>query len=161
MKKLLLLFIIGVIFTSCSMPSIDPGHVGVLQKKPYIFGSGGLDDHIYQPGRYTVAWSSDLIEINVQPYKIEEVFEDMNSSDNVPVDFAVYTTLQLDEDKVNEIYANYGLKWYEKNVQAPFRTSVRNLCKDYEMISLTTDPAVSTKIAVELKEEIHKIISEN
>jgi regulator of protease activity HflC (stomatin/prohibitin superfamily) len=154
MLILSLCMIIGI--SSCSFEDVPEGHKGVLVKRPYIFGSSGVE--ILNNDRHTIAESSTLILVNTQPMKIKESFDDMTPKDDTPVDFDIYFSIVLDESKLDILYSKFGLKYYDNNLQQEFRELIRNKCKQYDMKSLTNDSKVSDEICEYVKLEGNKII---
>ncbi len=142
--------------TSCSMNDVPEGHKGILVKRPYVFGSSGVE--VLNNDRHTIASSSTLILVNTQPIKIKETFDDMTPKDDTPVDFDIYFSLVLDDAKLDFLYSKFGLQYYENNLQQEFRELVRNKCKQYDMKGLTNDSKISDEICQYVKSEGNKII---
>ncbi len=163
MKKLksYLLLLIGLVFmsmtmTSCSTIDVQEGTKGVLVKRPYIFGSDGVET--LEPGRHVIAWSSTVVPVDVKPDRKTEKFDDLNTKDNVPVDFDISFTLQNNPSEVGKLYSNFGLDYYVKTLEQELRNITRDKCKTYDMTPLTNDAKISLEINNYVKEEGNKII---
>ena len=60
---------------------------------------------------------------------MDEEFNDIVSSDKIPVDFNAYITLQIKAGKSPLLHEKFGAYWYKNNVQDVFRTEVRTFAK--------------------------------
>ena len=135
---------------ACGIESVKPdqSHEAVLIHKPIIFGHGGVDPTPVTTGRKYVWWTTDHVMINVQPIQFPEHFDDLMSLDGVPLDFDSVLRLKI----VNsvELVKNFGMKWFENNVQAEFRNRVRQAVRKHGM----NETAISTKAIEEIDTEI-------
>lgn len=162
MKKqnLFIMVILGIVamfgMTSCSMEDVPEGTKGVLVKRPYIFGSDGVD--VLEPGRHTIASSSSLVLVDVKPDRKKEDFDDLNTKDNVPVDFDIYFTFQINSSEVHNLYSKFGLDYYSKSLEQELRNLTRDKCKQYDMNPLTNDAHISDEINTFVLTEGNKII---
>lgn len=160
MKKtiFLLMLMVGMIMsiTSCSSDLVDQGSRGLVIKRPYIFGTDGVE--VANEGRVYYAWSSNLVPINVRPDRVKEDFDDLTSSDRTSVYFDIYFTMQPLADQVDVLYTNFGLDWYAKNVEQEFRNMVRDKAKTYDMNQLCNDPKTSSEICAYLQSEGEKML---
>lgn len=153
----LLLGLAGLFFTGCGK-DVEAGHEGVMVKKPF-FGEGGVDETPLEPGFHSLAPTTDLIQVKMLPVQTKEVFDDLITRDNNPVDFDVYITYQIQKGKSPIIIKNFGENWYSINLSSQIRNIVRNNAKTYTMFELTTNPVVSEKIERELETSITKYVS--
>ena len=149
----LLLSLLGM---SCSMEDVKEGTAGLCIKRPYFIGSSGTE--ILQAGRHTIAASSTLILVDIKPDRKTEKFDDLNTKDNVPVDFSIYFTLQSISSEVDTLYSKFGLDYYEKLLEQELRNITRDKCKQYDMSPLTNDAKVSEEINIYVLTEGNKII---
>src|ERR1017187_2424322 len=79
----------------CSSYSPDAGHEIVLVEKPMIFGHGGVDPDPVTTGRTYGAWTTDGIDVYVQPYKYETELPDTMTKDGVPITFHAIMVLKV------------------------------------------------------------------
>ena len=139
MMWLMLLLAVGA--AACSSVVPDAGHEAVIIRKPMFFGSGGVSDTPVKTGRKYVSWTTQSIDVNMQPQRIDIEFADLMTTDGVPIDFHAVVTYQvLDSVK---LAANYGAYWTEgnppvptffvRNLDQPFRTAVRDEVKRHGM----------------------------
>lgn len=167
MKNLLgvlIVLIASLSFTSCSQVAVDEGTRTLCVKRPYIFGSDGVE--ILKPGRHVMAWTSDDVPVNVRPKKYKETFDNLNTKDNNPVDFDIFFNLQVISTKVDSLYSNFGVSteasgeevWYVNNLKNKLRNIVRDKCKEYEMNPLTNSTTVSNEVIEYVKAEGNKYI---
>lgn len=162
MKRILPIFaaliMLSTLFTSCNPVTVDEGHQGLIVKRPYIFGSD--ETEVVNPGRHYLALSSDMVPINIQNQKFSESFDDLNTKDNVPVDFDIHLTIQINRDEIDKLYSNFGMKFYDQNIKAKFRNLTRDKCKTYDMGPLTNDANVSNSTEAFVKDELQKYFEE-
>lgn len=178
MKKLIsylkVLVLAGVMstMTGCLSPSsVDAGEEGVMIKKPWILGHGGVVDEPITTGLVWTAWSTEVQRVNIQPFNIDEVFDDLVTSDNNPVDFTIHLTFQHIAGKTpilvekfgkttrvehedGSITATYG--WYGAKVKGPLKNSVRAFTKSHKMFDMTTNGETTDALEV----EVNKLVSE-
>jgi hypothetical protein len=74
-------------FTGCHGVAPDAGHEAVIIRKPWFFGHGGVDPEPVKTGRKWVAISTSSCEVDVNPQQFEVEFDDLMTSDTVPLDF--------------------------------------------------------------------------
>jgi regulator of protease activity HflC (stomatin/prohibitin superfamily) len=117
----------------------DAGHEAVLIKKPWIFGHGGVDSSPVVSGATWVAFSTDAVIVSRQPQQFGVHFEDLMSSDGVPLDFDAVIRLQI-TDTVRLI-KDFGPNWYQNNILAEFQNRVRQAVRKHGM----NETAISTK----------------
>lgn len=129
----------------CSLVAIDAGHEGVLVKKPFFFGHGGVVAHPVKTGRQAVALTTEVIDVDVRPIRYSEHF-DIISAENAPVSFDAFMNANVIEGRTPELISRFGLNWYSNNVKESFRTMVREEVQKYPLFQLTTDPTTRTKL---------------
>lgn len=134
----------------CSVESVKPdaGHEAVLIEKPMIFGHGGVNSEPVKTGRTYVWFTTESVLVNTQPIQFTEHFDDLMSSDGVPLDFDSVLRLQITDSVM--LIKNFGIKWFENNVQAEFRNRVRQAVRKHGM----NETAISTKAIDEIDTEI-------
>src|SRR6187549_4288621 len=136
MRKVAIALIGGVVFlvaalSACSTVKPDAGHEAVLVRKPLIFGSGGVDDTPVKTGLKYVAFTTEGIDVNMQPRRVDVEFTDLMTSDGVPIDFHAVLTLQVTDSVklVRDFGADMGGAsgtpgFWTRNLDQPFRTAV-------------------------------------
>lgn len=172
MKKML--FSIALIammfsFQGCVSPStIDAGEEGVLVKKPWVFGSGGVEAEPIKTGLTWTVWSTQVVRVDIKPFNISESFDDMITKDNNPVDFDVHMTFKHQEGKTPILIEKFGLAnsdgvggWYNSKIKQPLRNDVRDFVKEHSMFEISTNPVIVAKLQDALKASIQKFINEN
>ena len=160
MKKHLITLVLAIFvafnFTGCFKPSsIDAGEEGVIIKKPWIFGHGGVEEEPIKTGLAWTAWTTQVIAVDVKPFNITEPFDDLITVDNNPVDFAIHLTFKHIEGKTPILVENFGVTdWYKNKVKEPIRNSVREFTKTKTMFEMTTDPKVVSELELRVSQEI-------
>lgn len=154
LKFIAVLVIMLTTMTSCYRVTPDGDEESVLIKKPYFFGHGGVEPMPVSTGSTWVAWSTDHVEFNITPLTITEEFKNMIPKDNTPISFDAYLKIQVQQGKTPSLYQNFGIKWYEKNLQATFRTLVRDRASAYEMFELASKREISSRLEKEIYKEM-------
>jgi hypothetical protein len=147
--------------TACSSASPDPGQEAVVVRKPWIFGHGGVDPTPIKTGQNWVALSTQVWYVPTIPIQFTEHFDDLMSSDGVPLDFDASLRFQI-TDSV-KIVDKFGVndvgdgsrpypQWYAANVVQPFRNMVRQEVRKHGM----NETAINTDAI----EQIDQVVSE-
>ncbi|MBM4121997.1 MAG: hypothetical protein FJ249_05330 [Nitrospira sp.] len=149
-----------VLMTSgCVLPAIDAGHEGVLVQKPIFLGHGGVDPVPISTGRALVAFTTEVVDVDIRPIQYSEHF-DIISSENAPVSFDAFLIANVIEGRSPELVTRYGPNWYVNNVKEAFRTMVREEVQKYELFRLTTDPTTRAKLQEAVGQEVRTKIFE-
>lgn len=169
-KNLILVIFVTFIYSGCFSPSpIDAGEEGVIVKKPWFFGHGGVDAEPIKTGLSWTAWSTEVIRVNIKPFNITEPFDDLITYDNNPVDFDIHLTFKHIEGKTPILVENFGIGiidenrystggWYGSKVKEPLRNAVREFTKGNTMFQMTTDPTIVTKLENIVSTEIKRFL---
>lgn len=158
MKKLvksILIIIMLVGITSCYRVKPDAGKESVLIYKPFISSNDGVDSVAVSAGSTWCVWTTDYKEFTITPITITEDFVNMIPADNTPVSFSVYLKVQIRKGKTPKLYENFGEDWYKNNLQATFRTMVRDKACPFKMFDLASKREISAK----LEQDIFKDLS--
>ncbi len=159
LKKIFLAAIVVAIFasiSSCYRVQPDPGQESVLVYKPMIFGHGGVDETPISTGATWCVFTTEYKSFPITPVTITEDFTNMIPSDNTPVSFSVYLKCQIRKGETPTLYKNFGAEWYAHNLQASFRTMVRDKASAFKMFDLASKRDISSQ----LEKDIYRDISE-
>jgi len=159
--KLALLSVITMfMFTGCLSPSsVDAGEEAVLIYKPWIFGHGGVDETPVKTGLTWTVWSTSVERVTLLPFNIDEVFDDLVTQDNNPVDFKLHLTFKHEEGKTPILVEKFGKhKWYKNKVREPLRNSVRSFTKNHKMFDMTTNGRTTDALQEIVSEEVRKFL---
>lgn len=160
LSPLSLLALMGLAFLIFGVRSAKPdaGHEVVLVHKPVLFGHGGVDPTPVKTGRTYVLWTTDRVDVNMQPQQFTEHFDDLMSADGVPLDFdSAIRTKVTNSVKLIEAF---GPAWYKNNVSAVFRNLVRQAVRKHGMNETAIDTTAIDKIDTEVSEAMSKYITE-
>lgn len=153
MKKSIIMSFIAIIMmttlTSCYRVMPNGGQESVLIMKP-VFTDGGVDDTPVSAGSEWCALTTDHVEFNITPQTITEEFDNMIPSDNTPVSFSAYLKVQIKKGETPNLYKNFGENWYANNIQATFRTLVREKACVHKMFDLASKREISAKLEVDI-----------
>lgn len=157
MNRLIIAAIAASLY-GCSSYEPDAGHEIVTVEKPAFFGHGGIDPEPVKVGRSYGAFTTDGIDVYMQPQKFETVMPDTMTSDGVPIEFHAIMVIQVVDSVA--LIKNFGEKWYENNLSEQFKTMVRNAVRKHGM----NETAISTKaldvIDGEIKDNLIAFITE-
>jgi regulator of protease activity HflC (stomatin/prohibitin superfamily) len=155
-KSYLLVGAISILTTGCRSYSPDAGHQIVLVEKPMIFGHGGVDPEPVTTGRTFTALTTDGIDVNVQPRRLETELPDTMTSDGVPITFHAIMVLQV-SDAVSLI-KNFGPSWYQNNLEEPFKTMVRQAVRKRGMNETAISTTALDSIDAEIRDQLTAFI---
>lgn len=157
-KSLVVMGILAILaITGCAGCTVAPdaGEEAVLVMKPLLFGHGGIDRQPVQTGRIYIAWTTTPIIINMQPQQFSVHFDDLMSSDGVPLDFdSVIRILVIDSVTLVE---KFGPNWYKNNVEMEFMNRVRQAVRKHGM----NETAIETKAIDAIDTEVTAGMEEN
>lgn len=154
-KRNLLLAACAVSLAGCGYVSPDAGQEAVLVRKPWFFGSGGIDHESVKTGSAVVASSTDAIYIDMTPTAFEVPFDDLMPKDGIPLDFHTVARLQITDAPTLVEKWNGGSKndkgepsnyWFWGNINPVYSNLVRQEVKNYDMASLAFGGAAIDEI---------------
>lgn len=148
----------ALLAAGCSSYTPDAGHEVVLIKKPWIFGHGGLEPQPVTTGRVYTAWSTEGIDVFMQPTKFDVELADTMTSDGVPITFHAIVVLQVTDSVA--LIRNFGPDWYKNNVEEPFRTMVRQAVRKHGMNETAISTVALDSIDAEIRDQLEAFIRE-
>jgi regulator of protease activity HflC (stomatin/prohibitin superfamily) len=142
--------IASVVLSACSSVTPNAGEEAVLVKQPWVFGSGGVVSEPVTTGQVWTALSTSAVIVNMQPQRFDVQFDDLMSSDGVPLDFHAMLTLQV----VNSVklIKEFGPEWFKRNIDPQFQKLVRDAVKQHGM----NETAISTTAVDEIDRYVTK-----
>lgn len=145
MRLVAVVAVVCVVGVACSTVEPDAGHEGVLVRKPMFVGSGGVDPAPVKAGLKYVALTTTGIDVNMLPQRVDVIFDDLMTSDGVPIDFHSVVTYQvIDSVKLVRDFGgdikppsdtnSAGVPgFWVRSLDQPFRTAVRDSVKGHGM----------------------------
>ncbi len=165
MKKFALLVpVIALLLSACSIASPDAGHQVVWVKKPILFGHGGIDSTPVTAGLEYGAISSQAIDVDMLPQRIDMEFDDLMTKSGVPVDFHIVATIEVTNSVklVSKFGADRNEKgdwgFWNRNMDQPIRTQVRDAVKKREMQAMAIDQSAADAVGEEITKAMEAII---
>lgn len=149
---------VAMLVSGCSVYAPDAGHEVVLIKKPWFLGHGGVEDEPVKPGRTWAAFTTEGVDVYMQPQKYETEMHDTMTQDGVPISFHAIMVLQV-VDSVSLI-KNFGAHWYENNLQEPFKTMVRQAVRKRGMNETAISTTALDAIDAEIRDDLVGFIKE-
>jgi len=146
--------LVAALAAGCNGVAPNAGQEAVLIQKPWFFGHGGVDPTPVKAGRSWVAVTTQAVYVEMVPQQHGIHFDDLMSSDGVPLDFDAVIRLQV-TDAV-KLIANFGRRWFESNVQAEFANRVRQAVRKHGM----NETAIQTNAVDAIDAEVSKAMAE-
>jgi regulator of protease activity HflC (stomatin/prohibitin superfamily) len=160
--------LLAVLAIGCGFRTVAPdaGHEAVLIRKPLLFGSGGVDSRPVKPGLKYIAWTTQAVDVNMQPARVDAQFDDLMTADGVPIDFhAVISYIVTDSVKlVRDFGADVGGQgapgFWVRNLDQPFRTAVRDSVKKHGMNEMAIMATAAEAVDLEVTNHLLAIVKE-
>jgi hypothetical protein len=174
MKKALIVMLAAVSLfglAGCSIASPDAGHQVVWIEKPMIFGHGGVDQEPVTAGRSYAAITTDAVDVDMLPQRVDMEFDDMMTSSGVPVSFHVVATFrvidavklvsQFGADRYKDSNGNLGgWEFWTRNIDQPLRTAVRDAVKKRDMQEMAISQTAADQVGNEISAAAIKIVQQ-
>jgi len=145
-KLIITIVIFSLALVVISPKTIDAGHEGVVIKKPWFYGNSGVEKETVSTGTVWTVRSTEIVSVNLRPYIINEVFDDLITKDNNPVDFKIHLTFINIQGKTPILVEKFGVDWYINKLREPLRNTVRAFTKNTKMFDMTTNSEVTRKM---------------
>ena len=156
------MFLCGAILfgmASCTSVTPDAGEEAVLIHKPYIFGSGGVDDTPVETGLKYTWFSTSYVTVSMLPQKFDEKLDDATSNDNTLLDFNTQIQLQVKDNRSPILIRNYGPNWYEQVIQGVYLNTVRGYISNFGPFDLMSNREVLDSINIAVKTDMENYIA--
>lgn len=142
--------LIGMILWFFFVEAVKPdvGQEAVLIHKPFFYGAEGVDPTPIKTGRKYVWSTTSHIIVDMQPQQQEIHFDDLMSSDGVPLDFNSIIRYQI-TDSV-DLVGRFGVKWYQNNIEKEFMSRVRQSVRKHGM----NETAINTSAIDDIDKEV-------
>ena len=153
--------------TGCTVAAPDAGHQVVWVEKPLLFGHGGIDPQPVTTGRSYGAITSQAVDVNMLPERIDMEFDDMMTKSGVPVSFHVVATFRIiDSVKlVSQFGADIDDKgtwgFWTRNLDQPIRTAVRDSVKQRDMNEIAISQTAADAVGLEVAAAAIKIVQQS
>lgn len=135
----------------------EAGHEAVLVMHPVIFGHGGVASDPIKTGLTFIAPTTSAKYVSMQPQQFAVHFEDLMSSDGVPLDFDSVIRLQV-TDSV-KLVRDFGDEWYKTNIEAEFTSRVRQAVRKHGMNETAISTVAIDAIDAEVSGEMEKYLT--
>ena len=168
---LVMVFLAVALFgvTGCSVANPDAGHQQVWVEKPWFFGHGGVDQDSIATGRSYGALTSEAVDVNLYPQRVDMEFDDMMTKSGVPVSFHIVATFQVTNavKLVQQFGAGRyidqnrnltGWEFWTNNIDQPLRNAVRDSVKKRGMQEMAIDQSAADDVGLEVKAAAYNIV---
>ena len=119
-----------------------------------MFGHGGIDPEPVRTGSSWIALTTEEIDVDMQPQQFDIHFDDLMSSDGVPLDFDAVIRLQVINSV--DLIQKFGDQWYGNNVAKEFQNRVRQAVRKHGM----NETAISTSAIEAIDQEVSKAMQD-
>lgn len=155
--------------TGCTVASPDAGHEVVWVEKPILFGHGGVDSTPVMTGREYGAITSDAIDVDMLPQRVDMEFDDMMTSSGVPVSFHVVCTFKVtdpvklvrqfgaDRYAANDSQSRSWGFWL-RNLDQPMQNAVRDAVKKRDMQEMAISQTAADAVGQEVTDAAIQIV---
>lgn len=157
--------LLSAVLVGCGTAEPDAGHEIVLIQKPMIFGHGGVVETPVKAGLEYVALTTSTVDVNMQPMRIDVGFDDLMTSDGVPIDFHAVVTIAV-TDSV-KLVRDFGADtsgaepgFWLRNLDQPFRTAVRDSVKRRGMNEIAIVATAAEAVDKEVTNHLLSIVKE-
>lgn len=166
MKKLFLGLSCVLLLAGCGRSAPDAGEEGVQIAKPWVFGHGGVYDEPVKTGLSFTAITTNTLYVSVVPQTFDIAFNDMMSSDGIPLDFHAAITLQVNDSVrlVKEFSGGGALngtenkRWYDANIKPVINNYVRDAFKSQTMHSLAIEASGTALVEEDVTKKLEEYI---
>jgi regulator of protease activity HflC (stomatin/prohibitin superfamily) len=135
----------------------DQSHEYVLVKQPILpFFSQGVDPNPVKTGRTYVMRSTKAVKVNVQPTQYPIHFDDLMTSDGVPLKFDSVIRLRVTDSVA--LIKNFGVDWYDNNIKNEFMNRVRQSVRNHGMNETAIDSRAIDAIDKEVTTAMNEYI---
>ena len=163
MKKLIFVMslLAAISLSGCSIASPNAGHEAVWVEHPLIFGHGGVDDTPVSSGLSFGAVTSDHVDVDMLPQRVDMEFDDMMTKSGVPVSFHVVLTFRITNSVllVQKFGADRGTDasgnpstwgFWNRNLDQPIQNAVRDAVKKRDMQEMAIDQSAADVVGQEV-----------
>lgn len=170
MKKIFLAALAALSLAGCGYASPDAGEQGVMIRKPWFFGSGGVDMQPVNTGTTLKAWSTDVVYVPVTPQAFEIGFDNLMPADGIPLDFHTVVRVQVTDAARLVRDWNGAAKtekgdpansWFWDNINPVYSNLVRQDVKNFDMASLAFGGAAIDQIDAHVTAQLNAFIRKN
>lgn len=160
---MLLVLFVCVSMVACSEAAPDAGHEVVVVEKPWVFGDGGIRPESVKTGRQYFAPSSEMLDVNMQPRQQQFTFDDLFTSDGVPLDFHVSVQYQItDAVKLAKDFGAddtaQGMGFFLRVLDRPFQSLVRDAVKKHGLNEMAIIVTAANEVDAEVTSRFAEVI---
>lgn len=145
----LILFFIGF-----NTVKIHAGGEGVIVKKPYFYGNGGVSKEPLVVGRVWKARSTEVSIYDIRATRYPEPFNDLIAKGNETVDFNSYVVIKPIKGKTPYLHENFSNNWYAIKVKEKFRTYVRNDARGRKVFDIVSNEVTIIEMQENIKAKL-------
>jgi regulator of protease activity HflC (stomatin/prohibitin superfamily) len=168
--KGLMISLSALALTACGYAAPDAGQQGVLTRKPWFFGSGGVDMTPIQTGSKIVASSTHVDYVPITPLAFDIGFDNMMPKDGIPLDF--HSTVRIQIADAPELVRDWNgadrndkgelsYNWFWANISPVYSNMVRQEVKNFTMQQLAFEGAAVDQIDQVVAAKLNDFIRKN
>ncbi len=147
--------------TGCfTLSQADANEEIVLIAQPYFGSNEGIFSEPVTNGSAWVAFSTKEVSYTISPKSYNISFQDVISSDNVPIDLSATAILQINKGQSPVLHEKFGTGWYKAKVESQFDMLTRNFVRDNKHKDLMNDRATIQRGQLQIAEELSAYLKE-
>lgn len=156
---ILIALVVGLVVLRLCVQRVSPdaGVAAVLIEKPIFFGHGGVNPVAITTGSSYVWTTTDVVMVNMKPMQETVDFNDLMSSDGIPLHFDSAIRLQV-VDPV-KLIERFGTEWYRNNLSVEFSNRVRQAVRKHGMNETAINTTAIDSIDAEVTSQMLRYIA--
>lgn len=156
--------VIALLVAGCNSASPDAGFEAVIVRKPLFFGHGGIDSTPVKTGLTWLAPSTRVIDVDMRPRQQEITFDDLFTSDGVPLDFhsAIQYRITDSVKLVKDFGADdgpEGMGFFHRNLEQAYRMIVRDAVKKHGLNEMAINVSAAQSVDDEVTARFSEVIA--
>lgn len=163
MRKVIVLAC-AVFAAGCSPVTPDAGQEAVLVMKPMFFGSGGIVESPVKTGLNWTAFTTSAIYVDMRPRQQEVAFDDLFTSDGVPLDF--HSAIQYRITDSVKLVRNFGaddsehgMGFFNRVLRQPYQMIVRDAVKKHGLNEMAIAVSAAESVDAEVTNRFKQVIA--
>lgn len=142
--------------------TVDAGEELVLIKKPWFYGTSGVEQKTYTIGTVWAIRSTKVQFVSLKPYLVSFKFSNVMTSDNIPISLNVDITFQNQKGKTAKLVTDFGedSNWTNALLFPTLRVNLESYIKSNLFSTLQANSPEITAIENSLLKNIESFLKD-
>ena len=142
--------------------TVNAGEELVLIKKPWFYGSSGVEQKTYSTGTVWTVRSTKAQLVSLKPYLVSSKFSNLMTFDNIPISLNVDITFQNQKGKTAKFVRDFGedSNWTEALLLPTLRVNLESYVKSNLFSKLQANSPEITAIEKALLKNIESFLKD-